>query len=111
MESEQGLLKERWGRLSTRASRLRAMRAQEDCVHPPPRGLNQPMQLLMDCVERAQREKAARKPGLVRDQRNAPTRLTQTGEGFNAAHNRRELCWRLDVMLRVLIDHPVAITK
>jgi hypothetical protein len=76
MESEQGLLKECWGRLSTSASRVRAMWAQEDCVHPPPCGLNQLVQLLMDRVKRAQREKAARKPGLVRNHRDAPTRLT-----------------------------------
>jgi hypothetical protein len=52
------------------------MWAQEDCVHPPPCGLNQLVQLLMDRVKRAQREKAARKPGLVRNHRDAPTRLT-----------------------------------
>ena len=99
MEPEQGLFKERWSGFPARASRVRAMRAKKNCIHPSPRRLNHLMQLLMDRMERAQREKAARKPGLVRDHRDAPTRLAQTSEGFNAAQNRRELCRRLDVVL------------
>jgi hypothetical protein len=65
----------------------------------------------MNRVERAERKKAASKTGLVRDHRNPPARLAQLGEGFDTACDRHELSRRLNVVLGVLIDHPVAVTK